>query len=65
MKLTCRSCQIDFQVDENNIDTEKVECPVCRWPNLILRQRFDAGYFGRFLSRTNQPRPNVRRWPKG
>jgi hypothetical protein len=64
MKLTCNSCQIDFQVDEKNLDTEKVDCPVCRWPNLILRQRFDSGYFGQFLSREPTAKMRVKKWPK-
>lgn len=64
MKLTCKSCRYSFSIDERNIDTEKVECPRCRWLNVVSFDRFQHGYFGRFAKTGARTRRNVSIWPK-
>lgn len=49
MKLNCQGCRHDFEIDEYNIDTEKIDCPKCSWPVLIQKNRMSHGYFGHFI----------------
>ena len=65
MNLICKSCNHDFVVDENNIDTEKIDCPQCSWPNQIMRKRLAHGISGRFTKTGLNQRINIsgRTWP--
>jgi DNA-directed RNA polymerase subunit RPC12/RpoP len=64
MNLTCKSCHHDFSVDELNLDTERVDCPKCRWPMLLVKETMSTGYFGRFSRFKNIARPLRRAWPR-
>lgn len=64
MQLTCRSCSHDFSIDEKNLDTEKVECPRCRWLTPVTRDRFSHGYFGQFGRAAVLRRRLGRKWPR-
>lgn len=64
MKLTCKSCRHDFSVDELNLDTDSVECPKCRWPNLLSKQRLNKGHFGQFSKVKKFARPILKTWPR-
>jgi len=66
MKLVCKSCKHDFLVDENNIDTDKIDCPKCYWPNLISQSRISQGHFGHFTKSSGGSNKFNRRtnWPK-
>lgn len=66
MKLTCKSCSHDFSIDEHNIDTDRVDCPKCTWPNLIVQSKINHGYFGHFAKRSSLNAKYKRNssWPK-
>ena len=66
MKIVCKSCHHDFIVDEHNIDTEKIDCPKCFWPNIISHTKIAQGHFGHFAKSGTNARKFSRRssWPK-